>query len=403
MLKINFKKISILGFVCVFILLLLLPEKASAWYDENWLYRKGITIDHTKIDADLTDFPVLISLDADTDLASKAQNDGDDILFADASDNRLNHEIEYFDGSTGALIAWINVPSLSSSEDTTLYMYFGNSTANNQQDVEGTWNNNYVMVQHLEETSGTHFDSTSLGNDGTTVVVTDQDATGKLNGADEFDGTDDYVRVPNDASLQFGEGSFTAEAWIYPHSVPDTGGARVINNRGTGAGGQYTGWQFKIANAAGYWKFKDAGIDDATGNYQKYEGTTTYDYNQWYQVVMVYDTDNELRFYVNGGLDGTLAVGNYGGITNNLPTVIGASLAHQGVEGTNRQFFDGIIDEVRVSDSTRSAGWISTSYKNQNNPGAFYSVGSLELASGPPEVSNPVPADGATNVGISLS
>ncbi len=80
-----------------------------------------------------------------------------------------------------------------------------------------------------------------------TVVVTDQAAAGQIDGADELDGIDDYVRVPDDASLQFGEGSFTAEAWIYPQSVPDTGGARIVNNRGTGAGGAFAGYQLKIA------------------------------------------------------------------------------------------------------------------------------------------------------------
>jgi hypothetical protein len=163
----------------------------------------------------------------------------------------------------------------SSTQDTLLYMYYGNASADNQENAEGVWDSHYGMVQHLEETSGTHFDSTSFNNDGTTVVVTDQDAPGKIDGADEFGGADDYVRVPNDASLQFGEGSFTAEAWIYPSSVPDSGGARIVNSRGTGSGGQYRGWQFKIGNVSGQWQFRDASIDDATGNYQAYQGTPT--------------------------------------------------------------------------------------------------------------------------------
>jgi hypothetical protein len=32
-----------------------------AWYDPSWLYRQKITIDHTLIAEDLTDFPVLIT------------------------------------------------------------------------------------------------------------------------------------------------------------------------------------------------------------------------------------------------------------------------------------------------------------------------------------------------------
>jgi hypothetical protein len=32
-----------------------------AWYDPAWLYRQKITIDHTLVAEDLTDFPVLIT------------------------------------------------------------------------------------------------------------------------------------------------------------------------------------------------------------------------------------------------------------------------------------------------------------------------------------------------------
>jgi hypothetical protein len=374
---------------------------ADGWYDTNWQYRKEITIDSTKVDADLTNFPVLIAI-SDADLAGEALANGDDILFTgDDGTAKLDHEIEFY--AAGDLVAWVRIPSLSSSTDTVIYLYYAHAGASNQENPTGVWDANYVMVQHLEETSGTHNDSTSNSNNSNVEVVTDQAATGSIDGADEFDGTDDYVRVPDAASLQFGEGSFTAEVWINPRSVPDSGGARIVNNRGTGAGGSYPGWQLKIKDQAGNWRFSDASIDNATGNYKPYEGSTTYAYNQWYQVVMVYDADSELRFYVNGVLDGNRPVGAYGSISNTLPTVIGASIADGGSEaGDDRQFFDGIIDEVRVSDIVRGSGWISTSYNNQQDPSGFAAVGNVQLVHAP-LISNENPADGATSIALSLS
>ena len=44
----------------------------TGWYCP-WNYRKKITIDHTKVAATLTNFPVLINLTSDTDLSSSAQ------------------------------------------------------------------------------------------------------------------------------------------------------------------------------------------------------------------------------------------------------------------------------------------------------------------------------------------
>jgi hypothetical protein len=345
----------------------------------NWSHRKKIKIDHTNIDNDLYNFPMLIELNNDADLASYAQDDFDDILFTDDSVNwsldnasvRLSHEIEDYDSTNGNITVWVNVPFISSTIDTTLYMYFGNHTCGNMEGIEGTWNSSYVMIQHLNETSGIHYDSTNYDNDGINNG-SNQDIIGVIDGANSFDGTDDYIRVPNNSSLQFDEGSFTAEAWIKPETVPGPGGARIINNRGTGAGGNFKGWQFKIFDSTGKWKFRDASIDDATGNYKEYESSNTYNYNEWYHVVMVYDADNELRFYVNGNLDGSVSVGSYGNISNSLPTAIGAAVANNGVEGTYSQFFDGSIDEIRVSDVARNASWVKACYINQNDPLSFY-------------------------------
>jgi hypothetical protein len=167
--------------------------QATAWWDNDWAFRKQITIDHTKVDADLTNFPALIRFDSDADLAAAVQSDGDDIVFTSASGSKLDHEIEHFDGATGELVAWVNVPSLSSTTDTILYMYYGNAAAINQENVEGVWDANYMMVQHLQETTGTHKDSTSNGNDGTPQGGVTQDAIGKIEGADDFDGSDDRV------------------------------------------------------------------------------------------------------------------------------------------------------------------------------------------------------------------
>lgn len=34
----------------------------ASWYNSSWTYRLKLTIDNTKVDADLTDFPVYVNL-----------------------------------------------------------------------------------------------------------------------------------------------------------------------------------------------------------------------------------------------------------------------------------------------------------------------------------------------------
>jgi len=214
--------ISVSLAVIIAFLFLLLPTPAQAapnWYDTNWAYRKKITIDHNSVPSTLTNFPVLINTaDADWRETSNgghvAQSDGGDILFTSSDGiTKLAHEIEKYTPITGELIAWVKVPSLSAVIDTEIYIYYGNAGCADQWDVSGTWESDYKMVQHLEESSGTHYDSTQYGNDGTPHGGVIQGTAGKIDGADDFDGVDDYIACGDDTSLNIAD-SITIEALV---------------------------------------------------------------------------------------------------------------------------------------------------------------------------------------------
>ena len=192
----------------------------AAWYNSSWLHRKSLTVDNTKVAANLTNSAVLISI-TDTDLRDDAQNDGDDILFTSSDGTtKLSHEIEKFDGSTGELVAWVKVPTLSSSSDTVLYMYYGNGSSASQQDASNVWDSNYKSVLHMkEDPSGTApqmRDSTSNSNHATSLgSMTSGDlVSGKIDGSLDFDAADDYLRRTYDPDFDFGTGSFSVSGWF---------------------------------------------------------------------------------------------------------------------------------------------------------------------------------------------
>jgi len=155
-------------------------DPTDPWWDYSWLCRKEISVDYTKVSDDLTNFPILIDI-TDADLISHAQSNGNDVVFTDETPTKLSHEIESYNATNGHLVAWVNIPYLSSSEDTSIYMYYGNPSADNQQDVEGTWNSDFKAVHHLKEswsTSTGHFkDSTVNNHDGT---LTDANANSAI-------------------------------------------------------------------------------------------------------------------------------------------------------------------------------------------------------------------------------
>jgi hypothetical protein len=120
------------------------PTQTQLWNDCGWSYRRAITIDRTKVLADQTDFPVLVNIASDPSLAGHAQSSGNDIIFTLSDETtKIPHKIESYTSTTGALVAWVKVPSLSSSANTVLYMYYGNPTASAQQDTTSTWSYRY--------------------------------------------------------------------------------------------------------------------------------------------------------------------------------------------------------------------------------------------------------------------
>ena len=141
------------------------------WYNDSWEFRKKITLSlntATGVDSDLTDFPALISF-TDTDLIQTNESLGRDFAFTQSDGKTvISHEIEKFDNTTGEVIAWVRIPTLSATATTEMYIYYkGNTIGFNSPDV---WNDDYVLVWHLNQTStgtiGEFRDATSNGNDG---------------------------------------------------------------------------------------------------------------------------------------------------------------------------------------------------------------------------------------------
>ena len=215
----------------------------STWYNVSWTNRKPVTIHHSQVagTTNLANFPVLVSV-TDPNLATVAnggnvgRSDGGDILFT-ASDGatQLAYEMESYNGSTGQVIAWVDVPTLSPTADTVLYLYYGNPAASNQQNPAGVWNSNYEGVWHLPNgTTLTANDSTGNGNNALTLNGTSAGA-GEIDGAASFNGTSNFIQVPNSSSLN-GWTQQTVSVWIKAQTDM-TNNARLIEK---GANNEWT-------------------------------------------------------------------------------------------------------------------------------------------------------------------
>jgi hypothetical protein len=341
-------------------------------------YRKAITIDHTKVSGDLVNFPVLVNLPTDASLASHAQADSDDILFTTSStswstgttNDKLASEIERYTTVTGSLQAWVKIPNLSSVTDTVIYMYYGNASVTTQQNKTAVWDSSTKMVQHMsQDPSGTApqmLDSTQYANNGTSAgTMTSGDlVTGQIDGATDFDGVDDYVDAGNGSGLNLND-SFTVETWFKLNSNSLWRG--VFSKRNGGGGNPGYGLYFDSSS------HPYMAIDDGTFIPNIYVLDKRYDDTSWYHFVGIRSKGGTLKIYINGAEKGSTADTTVGSITNSTSALIGS--------GLNVQKFPGQIDEVRISNTARSASWIATEYANQSKPDEFYTLGIEEVSS----------------------
>jgi hypothetical protein len=336
-----------------------------AWYNTSWTYRKAITINSSQVSGslNLVNFPVLVSLPSDANLASSAQSSGNDIVFTAADgQTRLNHEIERYTSSSGQLIAWVQEPLLNSSgsgTNTTIYMYYGNASAANQQNPSGVWDSNFRGVWHFSNPAGlSGSDSTSNQNNASSITSTA--AAGQIAGGLASSGSPQNITIPNSSTIEVDTGNLTVSLWFKQTAATSYA---ALFDKGKGESTRDLSL-FLNGDSVAYY-----GIGDGTGSLSG----PTFTLNAWHYAVME-RTGSSVTVYLDGSV--------YTTVTNGATTDSGANL----VVGTNPSgggtAFTGYVDELRLSNISRSAGWIATEFNNQSSPATFFNLGAQQTNSG---------------------
>lgn len=340
-------------------------DEVPGWYDVAWPYRKTITIHASRVVQDESEFAVAVLLPSDADLQANAQSDGDDLLFlADDGSTKLNHEIEVYNGATGALVAWVKVPLLSSTTDTLLYLYYGNATASNQQSPPDVWDGEFTGVYHLVGDGAVDFvDSSGSDNHASPANFSgDLSLGGKLGPAQALNGTDQYIEIP--AGATDGHDHFTYCLWV---STSENGSDGTYWHRPS-LFGQST---FGLGS-------NDFGITTNGGVLGLWTGLETFDDHDsstesindqvWHRVCAVND-GADIWLHLDD-LGSVVSVPS-GGDVNNQAFWLGGRAG----EGGGGDFHQGHYDELQISSTNRTDGWLETSYRNQAQPQTFYTVG----------------------------
>ena len=297
-------------------------------------------------------FPMLIAFDASTELNDYTQNSGLDIAFTiDGDDTPLPYEREEWTDNGANVDArfWVRVPSVDSASDTDLRIYIGKAGGTAYATPSDTWNENgagnFEAVYHMSETAGWVAggagyvkDSTSNGYHGTAHGNADG-TTGRIGGGGTFDGAGDYVE---EATGPDPNEPLTISAWAntdsiaLAHSIAYVGESRNEQGILTAAGDEFFALSQVGRNVQAQW-----------------DGVTTGD---WFHVAGAFATATSRKLYVNGILrDTDTAAATVGG---------GSPGVRIGFRYTAVQYWDGLIDEVRISSVARAVEWTLFEYKN---------------------------------------
>ena len=344
----------------------------------NWLSgyttRKKITIDYTKIDDDLTDFPVLVKLTSSNFDFSKANSDGFDVRFtSDNGTTLLKYERERHDATNKLAEYWVKIPSVSSSADTDFFIYFRSLDTDDGADPTNVWDSNFKGVWHMKDlTTSTIEDSTSNNNDGTKGSAGNPtEADGKIAKGQNYDANTETIELGNVLGWERTQ-SVTIEAWG-KHTTTDKY-SQILSKQ---LSSSHQGWSLYKGNNGDGHKLVWLIVNTWTSNAIVKRGSTALNDNTWHYLVGTYDgssSANGAKLYVDCVEESYTTV--YNSLTASILTSATASIGNRDTPATLNQGWEGTLDEVRISYVARSSAWIKASYYSGNN--SLVSYGSEE-------------------------
>ncbi len=306
--------------------------------------------------AGLSAYPHIVKIVADANVGGRCQADLRDVRFALASDPLValyaerNHGSITGGAATGAF--HVNVPSVLSSANMELLMYYGCPTAPAQANPELTYNSGFAAVYHCSQDPSVSqiLDSTANVKHGTSQgSMTSGDLVdGKLYKALDFDGTDDAILCP---LWTANATTPSISAWVKKAS--GAVGERMAMHLGRDG----TGFGFGI-NAANRAALVDlqAWVTDAA--------STT----NWELHCLQRDSGGVVRLYVNGGQVATNG------------TIVRSPLTSSGIGfSPSLRYWSGLVCEVRCC-AALSTAWLAYDYGTQNAADGWLTFGAEVVA-----------------------
>ncbi|WOV93891.1 MAG: DUF2341 domain-containing protein [Candidatus Nitrosoabyssus spongiisocia] len=342
-----------------------------------WDTRQKITINSNQITTILQNFTLLVSISDSALSNSSVLPNGADIIFTSSDGfTILPHEIESFtnNATIGTLVAWVRLPTLSSTSDTILYMYYNVSLATTIIH-DNVWDSDYEIIYHMDQsTFGAQSTLDSSGNnrhatplfEGSTPFDSNDLVSAQIGNGINFDGVDHangvYLELPDLTASLFYNTNFTISVWANIDVLKNW--ARIVD---FGKGQDDNNILIAAHRTNPHLRYD---MRQGTSS----DGVTASDIlqtGQWAYFTVVHESSGTATIYKNG------ASITSGAVHTSLDENRASNYIGRSNWGTD-SYFDGKFDEFRLSSTARSADWIATEYANQNSPSTFLTFSAPE-------------------------
>lgn len=333
----------------------------------DWAKRIKLTISGSYIEGDLSDFPIMIHLDSTcSGVFNELGGNNKRIAVTASGQQQCYIEIEDWNESTNSAWLWVKVPTLSSGISSDVYLYYDNLRSDNSAYVgtvgetaaQNVWDNNFVGVWHMNQnpTGGSNCikDSTSNTNNGTPggSMTSGDLVDGKVGKALDFDGND-RINVGDKSSLE--PSILTLECLVKPDDYTRSLNGGIAKGWLFGDGAEYS-YKVNFHNSNASWSATDTSnaaifvLNEAIGD------------NNYHYWAGIYKDGLGAYFYKDGDL-----VGSNGSATGAIDYIKSCNDFLISARSNGSHGLIGDMDEIRVSDTNRSAPWVKATYYSSWN------------------------------------
>ncbi|MBM3234392.1 DUF2341 domain-containing protein [Candidatus Pacearchaeota archaeon] len=360
------KKMFFIVLFCFIFFIFFLPLASADWWNSSWNYRKEINITNTG-STTLNNFPVYLNIIYNETM----QGDYDDLRFINGScasegGISLDYELENYTSSKADI--WLRIPVFLAGVYS-ICMYYNNSGATNGENKTGVWDSNYLAVFHMQDLNATYIvDSTLNSRNGTKSASNGPAQISGIIGNAQYFSNDNIKSKSLTSGKNNITNNYTLEAWIKPEYITngsgdiDKYGQTIIGIAADPSSGPYD-WLTQHGKNIWFSTFQSSST-----SFIKSDNiilTTT----QYYYVAATSMKSSEAIIYVNG-----TKIKNETASSSNMSSLFTLGDLRPG----RAIYYNGTMDEVRVSNIQRSADWINMSYQIVVNQGTYVIVGNEE-------------------------